>query len=192
MGKIKLISLLTIAVVAALASAVPAVASAAEWTYEEEPLGESTGVELEGTMGFNWGAAGNLACDVTATAELNPGDEGEITSWDVENCSSAGMWGGCQLASDMADLPWPMVARDEDILVQDPSFEWTFAPGTGCNWPWMSFSGSEMVMTPDNPERISEVHAEGMMMVETLLGTFEGLYAGKLTVDPPEVYGVTG
>ena len=181
MKRTRIARLLALSAVTAAVLALPAFASAAEWTVEGEPLLEEQSIELEGTYGFESGY-GSFQCDVRGEATLTPGDEGEVT--DLELLAPCqGSFLGCKVDPAL-ETPWSLEARATDVFVAEAKETWTLP---GCFYPPLSFEGS-IVMTPDDPEAVSSFALSGVLL-DTI--THLPVYAsGELAVTPAATYGV--
>jgi hypothetical protein len=98
---IKKIMLLASALAALVAFAVPAVASAGQWTDNGTILTEGQKItqSYEGFLQFNTGPTGTFGCDVTITIETNGPTAGQVTAFNPTTATCIGTiaFKGCKL-----------------------------------------------------------------------------------------------
>jgi hypothetical protein len=113
---IKKAILLTAAVMALLA--VPAAASAAEWTMGGAPIGGTSEIKFTGTVQFTAGGNGGIHCTTAhVTLSADPGNMGNITEFTGTGCTTFGLLKtvfGCEVENGgmpiAQNLPWTATA----------------------------------------------------------------------------------
>jgi hypothetical protein len=190
-------TLLFAAVVMAL-FALPAVASAAEWTMGGNPITETSVITLHGTVEFNSGENGGIHCnnsDVTVSAHAFPNNElGSVTAFTGTECTTYGPLDevfGCHVEGEMPtaeNLPWAAdaIAPGEAEI---SGIDIVNHMNSGCA------VGEEIVVedgaipvvaTANNNNAISSVTLSGE--VDTNVGP--STVSGTLSVSPAGTYGI--
>jgi len=181
----KKLMLLTMAVGALVAFAVPASASAAQWLDNGEPFSGDRTIELEGHAEFTKGANG-VTCNQAKFTMTMQGetDEGSVTAFSVTNptteCVGKGELAPCPPEQpDPENLPWPVtVNANQTITVKHIQFKATFL---FC--PAVQVAEGEMTLVPDNSEEIGTLSGTGTALGEvelnadlSVLGANAGTY----------------
>lgn len=159
MGKIRTMLLVALAAMAAMAFAIPAVASA-DWSEEEGgPLEEEVAFGLNyGSISWEIASMINFTCEVEGEVALTPGDQGEmITQVIPSSCSAAGALAGCEFASPPDPVSWPLTAQSDDIIAKNVTWEWSLEK---CAISKIGFKG-DLTLTPDNPFAMSTLSISG-------------------------------
>ena len=173
---------LLLGAIMAIALALPAVASASEWTSEGEPILEEQPIELDGTYSYSVNGIGSFVCTIHGEATLVPGDEGEISNLAASN-PCKGSFFGCEVEL-LFETPWPLEARAEDVLVNDLGERWRLCPPS---YPGEVTVEGDIELTPDNPAAISSFGLYGFM--EDTKTHLPLVVTGELEVSPAGVYG---
>jgi hypothetical protein len=180
MNKARTVGLFALSIMTALA--LPAFASAAEWTREGEPLEEPQVIGLEGTYG-HFTAFGSFKCPVQGEATLLPGDQGEITELQVTGPCQGSVF-NCKV-EPVLETPWQMEAQPSgNIFISEAKENWVF--------PECIFAPpveGSIELTPNNSGAMSSLIISGTME-ETVTG-FPVPPNGELKVTPAGIYGVS-
>jgi hypothetical protein len=186
--------LLAVACAAAVAAlvAIPASATTSVWLHEGEPLAES--VELAPTGGEVIEFGGSvLVCQSSATIATEGSSTAQITAYDVDKASCAGVAGqleGCTVtAATPTGLPWSIAVNTTDLTADEVRVDYSF--DESCPIGEIKTSFAELVLTPEEPSAISLFHfsQEGTAEVDGK-GTAIG-YFGSLNL-PEEEAGTYG
>jgi hypothetical protein len=127
---IKKMMLLALAVGALVALAVPAMASADQWTYDGAPigLGEEVQEEYEGFLSFTTPPPAvpvhsTFGCEVTVVVQVT-GTEDEtghafVTQFSptTGTCVGTGVFTNCKLKADSSNPPWTVDINATDLTV---------------------------------------------------------------------------
>lgn len=183
---IKKIVLLASMVLAAIAFAGPAPASA-EWTHEGEPLEGNVNISFTGNVGFFGAGGAAIECEVHAAGILEPGTTGTITSFapTTNSCKGTGVFAGCVVESDTAiGLPWVMHTDTSKITITDVTTTYHFVADTpNCPIHTMVLHFSALHATPNNITAMGSVAISGT-------ATSGAVTAGTLAITPAGTYGI--
>jgi hypothetical protein len=194
---LKKMMLLTMAIGALVAFAVPAVASA-NWTKNHQPLEENDHVFFEGPASFTNANKDGVHCElVTATVELTAGTtDAHILSFTADEpatrCDVSGLiatFGGGTRSLRKVELKKSATAQvvgepgEETLQITNLELFNEFASGLKLT---LTDSVEGLFALPNNNETISSVNLEGLA-TSSLGGTVT--IAGNLTVTPEGVYG---
>lgn len=183
----KRVALLAVSAIAAIAFAVPAVASAQEWLHNGSPLTENETVEFTGHAAFT----GGVTCDpVVAHVILKPGNMGTVTSFGPEGnvtevCKTTGTLAalGCTIHTVTPEnLPWTVDVNATNFTITGVKIKNGFS---NCVFPTVTIQG-DVTATPDNASSISSVALSGTLNSE--LG--EVGVEGSLGASPAGTYGI--
>jgi hypothetical protein len=141
------------AVVAILA--LPASATTSAWLHEGEPLEES--VELRPTGGEVVEFGGSvLICETSATITTEGGSTAQITDYDVNAASCAGVAGqveGCEVeATTPKGLPWNVSVNSSDLTAEEVQVAYWF--DGACPIGEIRTEFAELTLTPEEPSAI--------------------------------------
>lgn len=195
---IKKTLLLAVAAVAAMALAVPALASAS-WTHEHEPITSQKTVTFAGNAQFvAAGLGAGFNCTNThADVDLLPGETGEITSFEAteaeSKCDPVGLFStlGCKISSVTSEnLPWVVhIINEEKLLITNVKITNHLVPGL-CT----SIIGTQTIVlegnvtaTPDDPDEVHSVELSGELT--SSLGE-NVTVSGTLNASPSGTYGI--
>ena len=182
---LKKMMLLAVMAVAAVAFAVPAVASATEWTHEGKGLEENASVTFTGTAQFNTGTAGIHCTTVHVKATLEPGSTGKITSFEGTHCTGIGGLAGATATTTPTGLPWTIHANaNGSITITGVHIDNAITPSPPFP-PGATIFGN-VTATPNNSSAISSVELSGT--VETSVGPAQ--VSGTLEASPAGTYGI--
>ncbi len=182
---IKKITMLASMALALGAFAIPASASAAEWTDEGATLEAAANVTFSGTAQFDTGTAGVHCPTVVAKATLQPGSTGTINSFEGVGCKGIKGLNGASATTTATGLPWVIHANDNGtITITDVHIDNALTPSPP--FPPSATIFGDVTATPNNPEEISSVALSGK--VETTAG--EADVSGSLNASPAGRYGI--
>ncbi|HUC06995.1 MAG TPA: hypothetical protein VMR96_02810 [Solirubrobacterales bacterium] len=205
MNKIKSRLPLALMAIAVAAFAVPAAASASNWTKEGKevtqanlewtqggnPVESNSSIALEGLMKFT-GPVGGTECTVKESGFVSSGNSGHINSFEAPlgGCKPLGALAGCKLTSvTPAGFPWTIsatetggkvVARITDINV-NYKYEGFLCPKE------ITVTGG-LTATPNDSYKISSFSLSGELKAS--LGE-KVTVSGSLGVSPAESYGIS-
>lgn len=187
-------TLLLAMVAIAAVFAVPAGASAAEWTKEGKPLTEAETIELDGTMRIAPSPTTWFQCEVHATATLKPGSEGTMTTMttpDLSACSGGGGYSQCHAYAEM-----PKSLRGTAPITATTSGTFTIPTNyfhmgweLDCASHWWWWNPNPLTATPDDPNAMSSISLSGALKYywTTLTASVSG---SEFQVTPAGVYGI--
>lgn len=190
---LKKMMLLATAVAAVLAFAIPASASAAEWTHNEEPLTENANVEFNGSASFLNAEGTGIACSTAfAKVTLEPGDMGTVTAFGAVaptvNCPTTGLLKtlGCQVKEGgitPEGLPWTIDVNANDFTITGVKITTDLE---NCILGSVTIEGN-VTATPDSTNPIHNVTLSG-----TLSSSLGGSVSvgGTLDASPSGTYGI--
>lgn len=190
-----------------MALAIPAVATAANWTKEGKelaysqqqwtsnglPLTESKPITLQGTIG----SEGEVECSMTLSGTVGPGFKGTITeaSTSLSSCvlGAVPQFYGCKSVSSVTanELPWPAVAArsgGEKAVYLGVNLTYNLKGGIFCP-KWLTATGL-LVAKPDNANAIGSVTLSGTTNISISNGeSYSSEALGTLNVSPG-TYGI--
>ena len=187
--------LLGCSAVASVAMLVPGGASA-EWKEKGKKLTANAAVSFSGNTAFV-GEIGGINCTESfATAVLEPGINGKITSFGATNnttkCTASGVLAACSVHSVTAtNLNWAIGTTTASISIIDMHFDTTLT-GLFCPYHELTLRGS-VGATPNNLTEVSKVELFGNVSLRNTKG---GAVIGNVQVQgtwaiaPAGVYGV--
>lgn len=188
-------ALLLAAVVSALL-AVPAMASAAEWTEGGAPITATKTVKFTGPVSFESGEAGGISC-TTAHVELilHPGDVGTVKKFEPTGCTTHGPLKevfGCEVESVTSTAteatPWGATATLSGVPITGIGITNHMNAACLLGPEIVVESATEpVVATPDSNSAIHSVTLSGE--VETNVGP--SVAGGTLAAEPSGVYGIS-
>lgn len=126
-----------ISVLALAAFAMPAMASAAQWTVNGSPIAGDVAVNSGGTIAtYLPGTGTTISCDVSDAGVLSTGGGGSITSFSIDtpSCVVTNPPSGCTLSATSADTstPWGLSLTSlTGVSISGISFSNTFV-GASC------------------------------------------------------------
>jgi hypothetical protein len=215
MRSIKKMLLLALTAIAAVAFAVPAMASAANWkqegseltgvawTQEGATLASGGSLSLSGTLTMNNVSYGSVSCPVTAVASLNPqSNSGQLTEFTATPA-------GCKLTGPLKEACTGVISMSipgsmPGVTATESGGKTTIATGefglmvklSGANCPenWL-YAGS-LVATPNNAAAIGSVSLSGSFNqyahYSGALNSFgKATASGTLTASPSGKYGIS-
>ena len=184
-GITRLPLLALMAVVGAL-FAIPAVASAAEWTQEGEPLVKPAKIQLVGFYDAEGSNVGYGCEGVTVDLTLQPGDEGEVTQVSYGGtCKGQANWSFCgSFANKAVSLPWDIQATAGGISVPDVDETRKWNSSSPCKGHWEGLFESSWVLTPDSYYEMGSVSLFGQS--HSLMGAVQG----EFEILPAGIYGI--
>src|ERR1700712_5011381 len=125
MRTIRVALLLAVTALAAIAFAVPALASASnwtekgvaiagvEWTQEGAPMTKEGSLSFSGAFNVS-GTTGSIKCQASGSVALTPGESGQASSFTVApgTCALGGLLGTCKEVKSVTanSLPWGVTA----------------------------------------------------------------------------------
>jgi hypothetical protein len=180
---LKKLTMLAMSVAALVAFAVPATASAAEWTSNGAPLEGETAVKLIGHVETTvFLSIGTTAGTVHMEMRLKPGSTGTVTNFEVTNCVGTIAIAGIPCHATTQNTPWMIHCNggaSGSISITGIHSTYQF---TGANPPgnWTVVGG--VTATPDNRAAITSV------VLSSAGATANGLPAkvlGTLNVESP-------
>lgn len=189
--------LLACAAVATVAFAVPAAASAVEWTKETSPLTQNENAEFTGTAGFETPGVGGVECVVHVPVTLEPGSTGTVDDFEIttSTCEGFGIFADCELVDhELTGMPWIMHAtvqedgtRDVDItnIVIHNEFD------PECEIQNVTLTFGSVTATPDKADPISHITLSGTGEAHALGLTLEAKVTGTLEAKPAGVFGIS-
>jgi hypothetical protein len=135
-------------------------------------------VAVKGTLGWT-GSLGDTYCNVSGSATLVAGSEGQLTSLTPSSCHSGGLISAsCGSSGGWSPtMPWTLVDNGTTIAVKNVSIATCGFLG--------SFTG-ELTATPDNPSAISSTALYGRLTDAGSSLTWDG----SLSWTPAGVYGL--
>jgi hypothetical protein len=181
--------------VAAMAFAVPGIASAGYWAQEGEPLEETHFLDFDGSLVFDGSYFTQIQCDVSGQMTIESEGEGEINEFNFDSCG--GTWGytSCYSEGGTVDTPWPMElvadsGNQGKIIIHNAHYKitWDDDQPQECLVDYMqsSESGLELTLTPNNSAAISKFSAKG------LTWSFPYVSYGTLELSNPAEHGLYG
>jgi hypothetical protein len=183
----KLLSSLAVLVAAIVATSVPAVASAATWTQEGEPLEEAATISLDGSFNYQAGGAG-LECTVDGEATLLPGAGGYgfVTDFETPECATFGAYySDCDVETSRGWMPLYAIAENTVQLNFDQTWEFQHTPAHKC-----IFAGQKWYVTGEMTTELTDffdhVSLTGPIVVERPGMTVETGMTGELSVGPAQ------
>jgi hypothetical protein len=217
MRSIKTMLLLALTAIVAVAFAVPAMASASNWTQEGSELtgvawtqegatleGAGGSLSLSGTLSMNNSSVGNVQCPVTAVASLNPhSNSGQLSEFTATpaGCKLTGALKEACTGVESMSIPgsMPSVTATEaggktTIASGEFGLMLKLTGGSECITTWL-YAGS-LVATPNNATAISSVSLSGSF---TTYAYYAGALhsfgkaspSGTLNASPAGKYGVS-
>jgi hypothetical protein len=150
--------LLAGAIVAVVALAVPALASAAVWKHGGSNLNKFVSLGLTGGELFSTSSENGMSCELHATLTTEGGSTGEITAFETKKCPVGfGTFAKCELNTAQAvGLPWTVHVNATDLTITNWRTKRTFK-GTGCTVGELDKNLGSVTMTLESPAAISEV-----------------------------------
>jgi hypothetical protein len=186
---IKLLPLLAMMAAAVLATSVPAVASAATWTQEGEPLEEAAFIQLDGSFNHQLGGAG-IECTVDGEAILFPGTGGygAVTDFETPECATFGpYYSKCDVTTSRGWMPLQATAQNTVQFNYDQTWEFQHKPESTCLFAGQKWHVTgEMVTELTGFGFFDHLSLDGPIVIERPLGTVETGMAGELSVDPAQ------
>jgi hypothetical protein len=185
---LKKMMLLASMALAAVAFAVPASASAHEWTHEGAGFAGNLEVGLNGFAAFG-GPGENFGCATHADATLEGGTTtGEITAFNINTaaCAAEGNFVGCELESATAEgLPWTIhITAETKITITNAVIHNHFKPGT-CFATTIQLTFPDVTVTAlggTDPWNFSSIFGVGTAHIELANGE-------KVTQEPIGAFG---
>jgi hypothetical protein len=182
--------------VAAIAFALPAVASA-NWTHNTNAIASPINLSFSGTASFV-GELGGVSCsESTATAEATVGTKAHVKSFGADNpttkCKASGGLAFCTVQTvEATGLPWEAHTNTSAITVTTVHIDNTFS-GAFCPYHIITLYG-DVAVTPDNPHKAKTGTISGTLKAYN--GTSNAFIqnvtaSGTLNVTPSETYGIT-
>jgi hypothetical protein len=129
--KIKHALLLIGVALSAVAVAIPASASAAEWTHEGKAFKKHVEIGISGVESLKSMGA-ELECEFHATITTEGGTASKMTKFEPtgETCSGTGIFGACPvILTKVTHLPWKIDIQENDITVTGVEIYKTYAFG---------------------------------------------------------------
>lgn len=113
--------LLALAIAAMGALAAPAAASANQWLKEGSNVGEPTYIDLEGQIHVPSKSFGKFTCSIDGEAVLDAQGQGQISEFDLFECSWASdLYGYCPASNvSPTTLPWSFDATGQGTAIID-------------------------------------------------------------------------
>jgi hypothetical protein len=171
------------ALVACLALALPAMASAAVWKHKGVNLAKFVELGLPGGEVFETEISGEksgMSCEVKATMTTEGGSTAKITKYELKSCTGAfGKMSGCSVNTQEAKgLPWTVDVKTTDLVITNMRVRRTFK--AGCAVTEFDKTFTEMTVTLNTPSAISEMEFSGTVSGYKAFGswTVEGTNKG--------------
>jgi hypothetical protein len=188
--------LLALAVMATMAFAVPAVASAsggAIWMPDtEETLGEGEEVSFSGTFGFTNTAStsGFASCEISGTLTQGAGVS-EVTAslTMVPGCSGVGQFGGCEVKEASGSGGGTVTGHDIDLLNVVITVTMNATCGSAIGLPGAlehsTFDFPEMTLQPaaESETSLDDLTLSGIGTWTTKVGNLEVVASGTIGAD---------
>jgi hypothetical protein len=177
---LKKLTMLAMSVAALVAFAVPATASAAEWTSEAAPLGGETTVKLSGHAKFEVFKAVGATGTVHAELKLKPGSTGEVTKFEVTNCVGIIGYAGNTCHASAQTLNWVTHCNaDGTIMITGAHLTNVY---TGSSPPGNSTLIGDVLATPDDNKAITNV---SLSSANATANGLPAVISGSLNVEAP-------
>ena len=180
MRRIKTMPLFLAALVAALL-AVPAAASAVQWTEGGQPLQGSAEIELTGSLEWTAFSQVGYYCEYAATATISPGDDGQITDVDFTFCEGRGNYSGMPATGTALSLPWDIHAQSDGKIHLDEfvlEVDWQYAGS-------MTTQSDQLTILPNDASEMSS----GWLSGTAWAGGAGAWMSGEMTISPEGTYG---
>jgi hypothetical protein len=176
---LKKLTLLAMSVAALIAFAIPATASAAEWTSNGEPTESHTLVKFTGHVQTTvFGAVGTTADTVHVELILKPGSTGTVTKFEVTNCLGIIGYAGNTCHVTTQKMPW-VIHCNANGTISITNIHITHKY-TGSNPPGDSTIVGGVTATADNNTAITRLHLASAGLTSNGLPT---VISGSLNVD---------
>jgi hypothetical protein len=204
--------LLALAASVLVAFAVPAIASASnwtknghelkvtelQWTQDGVPLTGETTASFEGTFG----SSNHGDCAVSGEMSLRPSRAvGALTKFTLSSCQAGPIFKslGCSLSSATANgLPWAYAAKSvkatspQELKIMNVSVTYTFSGGL-CGAGAKDTVSGAITATPDNSSKVSSLSLWGELNDPAFGGEGGATeISGSLGLAPAEKYGLMG
>jgi hypothetical protein len=204
---IRAMLLLAVTACIAVAFAVPAVASASNWTEEgieiqdtewqwsqdRLPLTSETSASFTGSFTFS----GGIDCSVNGAFTLEPGSgTGVLNEFNLSSCTikeTLKALGCTKVTSATAALPKAYFASDfsgvRALRILNTEFNYVLEGGKFCPTKVSAFG--DLTATPNNSKKISSFAFSQVPGFKTNLGT-NPVVGGSISVSPAEKFGIIG
>jgi len=123
--------LLTAVALTALAFAISASASAAEWTHEGKSFKKHVEIGISGVETVK-SLGAELECEFHTTITTEGGSTAQITKFEItgETCVGSGIFGACPvILTKVTHLPWKIDIQGNDLTITGVEIYKTYAPG---------------------------------------------------------------
>jgi hypothetical protein len=134
--------------------------SSAVWLHDGEPLEEHVELSLAGGELIEVGASALVCNNGTATMTTDGGSAAEITAYDVDKASCAGLAGkleGCTVTSATAQgLPWSVSVDTAELVAEEVGVAYSF--DEACPIGSVETSFPELTLFPEEPSAIRFFH----------------------------------
>lgn len=186
MRKLRMLPLALAVALAAMAFAVPGLASATYWTNGSATLEEDATLDLSGSLEWQIGST-YLNCEVEAKAVLYPGDDGQLASFDTPSCYGGGGFEKCAYEGGSIDnAPWALTA-DSGAIPVEGAIEGSWRFDSECGYAEVvPFEIGDITLTPDSSAEIGSLDLDGDI---TIFGSATNSVTADLEVSPYGQYG---
>jgi hypothetical protein len=196
MRRIKVLSLLVFAALITAAFAVPAAASAYQWTAQGNPLSEKdpNTIEFSGTYRAEFLGSG-MICSVHGKGRLKAGDTGELTEFTAtpSTCSSFGQYmSGCKAGSIETNMPrsFKIDSSGKTITISEMTFNWASLTGCSAGYKYFNTKGN-ITVTPDTTHGWHSWALSGTVTGSTNFWEATMQASGSLSMTPSGYYWIS-